>query len=64
MIIYRLVIAAALSIGIPIPGGITLRVEPQDVKLATAVLVIVVLAITYLRKRKLDAPNPGIDESF
>jgi putative ABC transport system permease protein len=64
MILYRLVIAAALSIGIPLPGGITLRVEPQDVKLATAILVIAVLTITYFRKRKLDAPNPGVNESF
>jgi len=53
MILYRLVIAAALSIALPLPGGLIVRVGPQDVKLATALLVVGVLAITHFRKREI-----------
>jgi putative ABC transport system permease protein len=52
MVVYRLVIAAALSIAIPLPGGNTLRVDAQDVKLATAVLVLAALGITHMRKKR------------
>lgn len=50
MIIYRLVIAAALNIAVPLPGGETLRIDPLDVKLATSVLVLAALWITRLQK--------------
>lgn len=50
MVIYRLVIAAALNIAIPLPGGNTLRVDPLDVKLATAALVLAALWVTRLQK--------------
>lgn len=46
MIAYRVSIAAALTINIPIPGrDAPFRMEATDVKLATALLVLVALAI-------------------
>jgi putative ABC transport system permease protein len=50
MLIYRLVIAAALNIAVPLPGGGALRIDPLDVKLATALLVLAALWLTRLQK--------------
>jgi putative ABC transport system permease protein len=52
MIVYRLAIAAALNVAIPLPGGDSLRIDPLDVKLATAVLVLAALWLTHLQKKK------------
>ena len=52
MVLYRLVIAAALSVAIPIPGGNVFRVDAQDVKLATALLVLAALWFTHLQKKR------------
>lgn len=51
MIIYRVAIAAALSLKLTLPSGETLRVEATDVKLATALLVLITLWLTNFRKR-------------
>ena len=51
MIVYRLAIAAALTINIPIPGrDAPFRMEATDVKLATALLVLVALAIPRIQR--------------
>jgi len=50
MIVYRIVIAAALSVAVPLPGGQSLRIEAQDVKLATAALVLAALWFTSMQK--------------
>ncbi len=52
MIIYRIAIAAALNIKLPLPGGEVFRIHAQDVKLATAVLVFFALWYTHLQKNK------------
>jgi putative ABC transport system permease protein len=52
MIVYRIAIAAALSISIPLPSEGTFRIDPQDVKLATALLVLVALWFTRSRGKK------------
>jgi putative ABC transport system permease protein len=52
MIIYRIAIAAALSLRFPLPGGQTFRIEATDVKLATALLVLTVLWLTNFRKKR------------
>ncbi len=52
MIIYRIAIAAALSLRFPLPGGQTFRVEATDVKLVTALLVLIVLWLTNFRKKR------------
>jgi putative ABC transport system permease protein len=52
MIVYRVAIAAALSLKVPLPSGAFFRIEAQDIKLATAVLVLVTLAITQLRSQE------------
>jgi putative ABC transport system permease protein len=52
MIIYRIAIAAALSLRFTLPSGETLRVEATDVKLATALLVLIVLWLTNFRKKR------------
>ena len=52
MVIYRIAIAAALSLHFPLPGGQTFRVEATDVKLATALLVLIVLWLTNFRKKR------------
>jgi putative ABC transport system permease protein len=49
MVVYRVAIAAALSVSIPLPGGETFRIDAQDVKLATAVLVLFALWFTRMR---------------
>jgi len=51
MIIYRIAIAAALSLRLTLPSGEILRVEATDVKLATALLVLITLWLTNFRKR-------------
>lgn len=50
MIIYRLAIAAALSIRFPLPNGEFFRIQATDVKLATALLVLITLWLTNFRK--------------
>jgi putative ABC transport system permease protein len=52
MVIYRIVIAAALSLAIPLPGGATLRIQAQDVKFTTALLVLTFLWLTFRRSEK------------
>jgi putative ABC transport system permease protein len=52
MIVYRMAIAAALSVKIPIPGGDFFRIDAQDVKLATALLVLVTLWLTRLQSQQ------------
>jgi putative ABC transport system permease protein len=52
MILYRVAIAAALTISIPLPAGGSLTIDAQDVKLATAVLVFVALWFTHIQNRR------------
>jgi putative ABC transport system permease protein len=52
MIVYRIAIAAALNVKIPLPGGEAFRIDATDVKLATAVLVLIALWVTHVRKKK------------
>ena len=51
MVVYRLAIAAALNISLPMPGGAILRIDPLDVKLATAILVLAALGLTRLQQK-------------
>ena len=53
MVIYRVAIAAALSVRIPIWGGEYFRIDAQDVKLATALLVLLALWMSHLRKKNV-----------
>jgi putative ABC transport system permease protein len=53
MIIYRLAIAVALTISIPIPGGESFKLEATDIKLATALLVLIALALPHIRESLL-----------
>ena len=50
MIAYRIAIAAALTISIPLPGGENFTIDAQDVKLATAILVFVALWLSRVQK--------------
>lgn len=52
MVLYRIAIAAALSIRVPLPGGDHFSIDAQDVKLATAVLVFAALWLTHMQKRQ------------
>lgn len=53
MIVYRLAIALALIIEIPIPGiQETFKLEATDVKLATALLVLIALGIPQIQRRR------------
>jgi putative ABC transport system permease protein len=52
MILYRIAIAAALTISVPLPNGGTLTIDAQDVKLATAVLVFVALWFTHIQNKR------------
>lgn len=52
MVVYRLAIAAALNVSLPLPGGGVLRIEAQDVKLATALLVFLALWFTNLQNKR------------
>lgn len=51
MIVYRTAIAVALTINFPLPSGVTFRLEATDIKLATALLVLVALALPHVRRR-------------
>lgn len=51
MVIYRVAIAAALTVRIPLPTG-SFSLDAQDVKLATALLVLVALWWSHQRKRR------------
>jgi putative ABC transport system permease protein len=53
MIVYRLSIAAVLVARFPLPNGETFRLEATDIKLATALLVLVALALPTIRRRVL-----------
>jgi putative ABC transport system permease protein len=52
MLIYRIAIAAALSLKFPLPGGNFFRIEATDVKLATALLVLITLWLSSFRKKR------------
>ena len=52
MIVYRLAIALALIIELPLPGGESFKMEATDVKLATALLVLIALAIPKIQQRR------------
>jgi putative ABC transport system permease protein len=53
MIVYRVVIALALIIELPLPGtGESFRLEATDVKLATALLVLIALALPHIQARR------------
>ena len=52
MILYRIAIAAALTISIPLPSGGSFTIDAQDVKLATAILVFVALWFTHIQNRR------------
>lgn len=49
MVLYRVAIAAALTVSVPLPNGGSFTVDAQDVKLATAVLVFVALWFTHIQ---------------
>ncbi|MEN4011486.1 MAG: ABC transporter permease [Bellilinea sp.] len=51
MIVYRIAIAAALNIKIPLPAGEIFRIGTQDIKLATALIVLLALGVTQAQKR-------------
>lgn len=57
MIVYRIAIAAALSVKFPLPGGGFLRIDAQDVKLATALLVLLTLWLTRLQSNRKGQAN-------
>lgn len=52
MIIYRIAIAAALVISVPLPNGETFTIDAQDVKLVTALLVLGSLAFAQWQKNR------------
>lgn len=52
MVLYRIAIAAALTVSVPLPNGGSFTVDAQDVKLATAVLVFVALWFTHIQKNR------------
>lgn len=52
MILYRIAIAAALTISVPLPGGGSFTIDAQDVKLATAVLVFFALWLTHIQNKR------------
>jgi ABC-type uncharacterized transport system permease subunit len=56
MVAYRIAIAAALTISIPLANGETLSIDAQDVKLATAVLVFAALWLSHLQKGQRATP--------
>ena len=49
MIFYRVSIAAALSVKFPLPGGASFRIDAQDIKLATALLVLTALWFSHVQ---------------
>lgn len=52
MILYRTAIAAALTISVPMPGGGSFSIDAQDVRLATALLVLGALYLTHIRQKR------------
>ncbi len=50
MITYRVALAAALTISIPLPNAQNFTIDAQDVKLATAILVFVALWLSRVRQ--------------
>lgn len=52
MILYRIAIALALNIKIFLPGGDIFRVGAQDIKLATALIVLLALWFSNIEKRR------------
>jgi putative ABC transport system permease protein len=52
MILYRISIAAALSLRFTLPGGDVFRIEATDVKLATALLVLITLWLTNFSSKR------------
>ena len=52
MILYRIAIAAAITIRVPLPAGGNFTIDAQDVKLATAILVFVALWFTHIQNRR------------
>jgi putative ABC transport system permease protein len=52
MLLYRIAIAAALNIKLSLPGGEVFRVGAQDIKLATALIVLLALGLTAWQKRR------------
>jgi putative tryptophan/tyrosine transport system permease protein len=50
MIVYRLAIAAALTVSVPLPWGGKFSIDAQDVKLATALLVLGALAVPHVQR--------------
>ncbi|MYJ81059.1 MAG: ABC transporter permease [Acidimicrobiaceae bacterium] len=52
MILYRMAIAAALAIKVPVPGGDSFRLDAGDIKLATAVLVLGMLWFSATRSKQ------------
>jgi putative ABC transport system permease protein len=50
MVVYRVAIAAALTISVPLPGAAEFSLDAQDVKLATAILVFAALWFTQTQK--------------
>ena len=52
MVVYRMAIAATLSVKIPLLNGEFLRINAQDVKLATALLVLITLSLTHWQKTR------------
>jgi putative ABC transport system permease protein len=57
MVVYRIAIAAALTVKIPLPGGEFFRIDAQDVKLATALLVLLTLWLTRLQSNRNGQAN-------
>ena len=57
MVVYRIAIAAALSVKIPLPGEEFFRIDAQDVKLATALLVLLTLWLTRLQSNRKGQAN-------
>lgn len=51
MIVYRVAIAVALTISLPLPNGESFRLEATDIKLATALLVLIALALPQVRQK-------------
>ena len=52
MIFYRVAIAAALSVKFPLLGDASFRIDAQDIKLATALLVLIALWFSHVQGRK------------
>jgi putative ABC transport system permease protein len=58
MILYRSVIGVMLATDVDIPGLAAWRLEPVDVRLATAVVVAVLLAVPRIRSMRITRRSP------